>query len=239
MTTTARPTNDDLYNRHQIVQEARFKASLQNKSWEEQTPEEWKQEREARRAAERAMRNERWRQLQLEFPPEVTGQMEEEAMRHSHSEAMWQCLQQWLHFGLHREGFIRMRDHQCLQPRCEEPLFDRFFCLRDYVKVHRSCKESGYRIWKDYVFWHDGSVCWLCHEEIDRWLPSTNVMSGSLDHVVPQSLGGSDDPGNLRPAHRRCNSSRQDKHPGVYRDLQFTPNDMAKVLAKKTYQGVS
>jgi 5-methylcytosine-specific restriction endonuclease McrA len=116
---------------------------------------------------------------------------------------------------------------------CSEPAFDRFFCRRDYVRVHRHYKQSGYRLWKDYVIWREGPWCWLCHTEIDRSLTSPHPMSMSLDHVTPQVLGGSDDPENLRPAHRRCNSSRQDKHPGVYRDLQFTPSDMALTLARK------
>lgn len=30
----------------------------------------------------------------------------------------------------------------------------------------------------------------------------------SVDHVIPRSLGGSDDLTNLRPAHFTCNSSR-------------------------------
>lgn len=55
----------------------------------------------------------------------------------------------------------------------------------------------------------DNPVCWLCGQLIDLTLPATHPMSGTADHVQPLSRGGAErDPGNLRPAHRRCNSAR-------------------------------
>lgn len=46
-------------------------------------------------------------------------------------------------------------------------------------------------------------VCWLCG------------LSGSdtVDHVVPWSKGGTNEVANLRPAHRSCNSKRNNKAP--------------------------
>ena len=46
-----------------------------------------------------------------------------------------------------------------------------------------------------------GDKCHLCSKEI---LPE----HFSVDHVIPLSLGGSDELSNLRPAHRSCNSSK-------------------------------
>lgn len=43
-----------------------------------------------------------------------------------------------------------------------------------------------------------GDVCHICH----------NAGANSADHILPRSLGGSDDIANLRPAHARCNSAR-------------------------------
>lgn len=40
-------------------------------------------------------------------------------------------------------------------------------------------------------------TCWICRG------PATTA-----DHITPRSLGGSDDLDNLRPACKRCNSSR-------------------------------
>lgn len=48
------------------------------------------------------------------------------------------------------------------------------------------------------VFAERGRVCHLCGR------PG----SDSIDHIVPRSLGGTDDLDNLMPAHKRCNSSR-------------------------------
>jgi 5-methylcytosine-specific restriction endonuclease McrA len=49
------------------------------------------------------------------------------------------------------------------------------------------------------VLERDGDVCWLCGK------PGAN----SVDHLLPQSLGGGHDPGNLRAAHRWCNAARK------------------------------
>lgn len=49
-----------------------------------------------------------------------------------------------------------------------------------------------------------GWTCHLCGKPIA-------VGQQSADHKIPRSKGGSDDISNLRPAHRSCNSARQDK----------------------------
>jgi len=51
-------------------------------------------------------------------------------------------------------------------------------------------------------------VCWICGDMIDLDLPFTHAMSWTADHVVPLAKGG-DIHGEMRPAHRRCNSVRQ------------------------------
>lgn len=42
------------------------------------------------------------------------------------------------------------------------------------------------------------AVCWICGR----------LGADTLDHVVPLSRGGTNDPENLRPAHRFCNTGR-------------------------------
>lgn len=52
-------------------------------------------------------------------------------------------------------------------------------------------------------------VCWWCRKPIDLGLPARHGDSWTLDHIIPLSKGGApEDPANLRPAHRSCNSRR-------------------------------
>lgn len=53
----------------------------------------------------------------------------------------------------------------------------------------------------------NGLPCWLCGRGIDTDLPWTHAMSFTADHVQPLAHGGKV-LGELRPAHRSCNSSR-------------------------------
>lgn len=55
-------------------------------------------------------------------------------------------------------------------------------------------------------------VCWLCGQWIDPELKSPDPMSWTADHVVPVSKGGHNH-GELRPAHRVCNTRRGSKRP--------------------------
>lgn len=60
------------------------------------------------------------------------------------------------------------------------------------------------------VYERDGWTCQICAEPVDPDAPANSTWDATLDHIVPRSLGGSDDPGNLRLAHRWCNSVRGD-----------------------------
>jgi 5-methylcytosine-specific restriction endonuclease McrA len=54
-----------------------------------------------------------------------------------------------------------------------------------------------------------GDDCWLCGLPIDFSITdAAHPMRFSRDHVVPRSLGGVSTLGNLRLAHRQCNSTR-------------------------------
>lgn len=57
----------------------------------------------------------------------------------------------------------------------------------------------------------DGWVCWICGGDIDPAGSGRRSFSPSVDHVVPVSLGGSDDDDNLRAAHYGCNARRAAK----------------------------
>ena len=51
-------------------------------------------------------------------------------------------------------------------------------------------------------------ICWICGEWIDLRLDYRDPASWTADHVIPIAEGGDLDYGELRPAHRACNSRR-------------------------------
>lgn len=59
------------------------------------------------------------------------------------------------------------------------------------------------------VFERDGWLCQLCGDPVDPNAGPQTRSYPSIDHKVPQSLGGTDDLTNLQTAHRWCNSIRQ------------------------------
>lgn len=71
---------------------------------------------------------------------------------------------------------------------------------RDRQRGSSTARGYGYR-WQQvsaYVIKRDGGVCYLCGR------PGADT----ADHVTPKARGGADEPGNLRAAHRACNSAK-------------------------------
>lgn len=60
------------------------------------------------------------------------------------------------------------------------------------------------------IYERDGWTCQLCDGPVDPDA-AEHADRASLDHVVPQSRGGSHDPSNLRMAHVGCNARRRDR----------------------------
>lgn len=58
------------------------------------------------------------------------------------------------------------------------------------------------------IYDRDEWCCGICSDPVDRELSGHHQWGPTLDHIIPRSLGGSDDPDNLRLAHRACNSRR-------------------------------
>src|SRR3954466_5647791 len=59
----------------------------------------------------------------------------------------------------------------------------------------------------------DAWTCWVCSGDVDPACPSGSPHAASVDHVIPRSRGGTNDPANLRLAHRRCNGQRGSRLP--------------------------
>lgn len=60
-----------------------------------------------------------------------------------------------------------------------------------------------------------GRTCHLCMTEIPDEAKHPHPLSLTLDHILPRSLGGTDELENLRPAHRVCNLRRQNRPAAV------------------------
>lgn len=68
--------------------------------------------------------------------------------------------------------------------------------------------DHAYRKRNDRLKRNGLQVCFLCGTEIDIALDYRDPMSWTADHLEPLSKGGKI-MGEVRPAHRRCNSQRQ------------------------------
>ena len=102
-----------------------------------------------------------------------------------------------------RERYHRLKntpefqEKERIQRRKRRPLMYRFPALptASYVR--------GY--WRMVILLltqRDGWECWICHA-------MTTWKTVSIDHVIPRCIEPeNDDPGNLRVAHRLCNSAR-------------------------------
>jgi hypothetical protein len=59
----------------------------------------------------------------------------------------------------------------------------------------------------------DDWICWICEGEVAPKTPAGSPHAASVDHVIPRARGGTNDPANLRLAHRRCNGQRGSRLP--------------------------
>src|SRR5262245_2563979 len=67
------------------------------------------------------------------------------------------------------------------------------------------------------VFARDKWMCQLCHKPIRKSLRHPHRLSGSIDHIIPVSCGGSHSLDNVQAAHYSCNSKKNSKALGQMR----------------------
>jgi HNH endonuclease len=111
------------------------------------------------------------------------------------------------------------------------------FCTKEFTKIHpshktcsvtcnrRSQNQSPSRIARRQlykslntgpvsrisIYERDHWVCGLCSIPVDRHILYPDPQSASLDHVMPLSKGGTNDPENLQLAHLGCNKAKKDR----------------------------
>ncbi|WP_425313196.1 HNH endonuclease [Microbacterium esteraromaticum] len=89
----------------------------------------------------------------------------------------------------------------------------RSYCSREcYRNAVGTAPEHDWYIsrgWRLFIYDRDGWRCQLCGDPVDMTADTHAPTAPTLDHITPRSRGGSDDPKNLRLAHRGCNARRQ------------------------------
>jgi 5-methylcytosine-specific restriction endonuclease McrA len=79
-------------------------------------------------------------------------------------------------------------------------------CRRAVARKRRGPR--GYRKHAALVYERDDFTCWICDEPVDLTVKAPHPRSATLDHIIPRSLGGTNDPDNLGTAHFICNCRR-------------------------------
>lgn len=92
--------------------------------------------------------------------------------------------------------------------------------FRKHQRINRPQKSKlpppslqNYRVREMYAR-RDGWICQLCGLNIPRLPVMNDAHNLSIDHIRPQSAGGSDHPSNVRATHQACNKSRRDSPDG-------------------------
>jgi hypothetical protein len=66
-------------------------------------------------------------------------------------------------------------------------------------------------VWE--IYERDGGRCHICGEHVHDDIKWPDGRAPSVDHVLPITKGGSDEPENLKLAHLRCNISKGNRVP--------------------------
>lgn len=120
---------------------------------------------------------------------------------------------------------------QATRPRCSElgcgsPVIAKGLCGSHYSKVWRSenldrsrdnrrARKARVRdafvepVLASEVFERDGWICGLCSSPIPRDAVWPDLLSPSVDHIVPLSRGGEHSMANVQASHLSCNSRKQ------------------------------
>ena len=77
----------------------------------------------------------------------------------------------------------------------------------------------------------DAWTCWVCGGAVDAETPAGSPHAPSVDHVIPRARGGTNDPENLRLAHRRCNGQRGSRLPELEWPAHLAVHDPAPLWA--------
>lgn len=84
-------------------------------------------------------------------------------------------------------------------------------------KNHRRRAAKGAVLTVQQIADRDGNRCHICGKSVDMSRSGLAKWGPTIDHLVPVSHGGTNDPGNLALAHRQCNTVRGNRGPAQLR----------------------
>ena len=121
---------------------------------------------------------------------------------------------------------------RCKEPKCFRPGVAHGLCGTHYSRAYRKANPEAWALiavranrkrraveaaaFVEHVelpvlLERAGWVCGICGEDIPKSATFPDVLSPSLDHVIPLSRGGKHEYANAQAAHYGCNSAKQDK----------------------------
>jgi 5-methylcytosine-specific restriction endonuclease McrA len=103
-------------------------------------------------------------------------------------------------------AFYLAKKDKC--PDCSKAEQKRYENRRKDLKRKGSHTEQSKEISAYSVYMKESGRCWLCGGQCDINADPNSDMYPSVDHILPQSLGGKDTWKNVHCAHRICNSMR-------------------------------
>lgn len=111
------------------------------------------------------------------------------------------------------EARLRMKTYKQTNP--EKFNEQRRLASRKHRVLKRGIYHEHYT--DSYVFLRDNWICGICGRKINRQLKTPHPLSPSIDHIIPLSKGGNDNPLNVQAAHLGCNLGKSAKNIGQLR----------------------
>lgn len=132
----------------------------------------------------------------------------------------WRLNKDWLGEG----PSCRVYFYSC--PDCQKPLISNYKSA--YFKVCECCqliRKNAINARKNHkrraagpsvlsvnqIAKRDGTHCHICRRKVDMKLSGISKYGPTIEHILPVSLGGTNDPANLALAHRHCNMLRSNQ----------------------------
>lgn len=80
----------------------------------------------------------------------------------------------------------------------------------EYVRARQARQRAAFVVPVDHqmIYERDSGICGLCEQPVDPTLRWPDLLSATIDHIIPLARGGVHGPDNVQLAHMRCNSSK-------------------------------